>query len=98
LAVEAPLSTRLADNAGSISVNVDGLADFFDRACTELLAMEEASQFASGLSVHPRTYELLASLREREVSDGYGLVILGLPVKKNSALSPGDFHVVSETR
>jgi hypothetical protein len=94
LALEAPLSTRFPDDARSSGVNGDGLANFFDRACTELLAMEEANRFASSLSVHPRTYDLLASLREREVREGYGLVILGLPVEKNGALSPGDFHIV----
>lgn len=71
----------------------DGLADFFDKACTELLEMEERNHFPAQLRVHPETYDLLASLRQRELRNGYGLVILGLPVERTTALAPGDFHV-----
>lgn len=71
-----------------------GLADFFDRACTELLAMEEINRFPSRLSVHPNTYALLSSLRTRELSDGFDLVVLGLPVERSDALRPGEFRIV----
>ncbi len=71
-----------------------GLADFFDRACTELLAMEEVNRFPLGISVHPQTYALLSSLRGRELAQGYDLVVLGLPVEPSNALQPGDFRIV----
>jgi len=71
-----------------------GLAQFFDEACTELLAMEERNHFPSRLRVHPDTYDLLASLRSRELRDGFDLVILGLPVEQTASLAPGEFRVV----
>ena len=71
-----------------------GLADFFDKACTELLEMEERNHFPARLRVHPQTYDLLASLRSRELQDGFDLVILGLPVERMASLAPGEFHVV----
>jgi hypothetical protein len=72
-----------------------GLAEFFDRACTELLAMEEVDCFPSGISVHPQIYDLLSSLRARELSNGYQLVVLGLPVERSNLLQPGDFRIIS---
>jgi hypothetical protein len=69
------------------------LADFFDRACTEILALEESNSFAARLKVSAETYELLASLRQRELRDGFDLVVLGLTVEVTDKLAPGDFRV-----
>jgi hypothetical protein len=60
-----------------------------------LLAMEEVDCFPSGISVHPQIYDLLSSLRARELSNGYQLVVLGLPVERSNLLQPGDFRIIS---
>jgi hypothetical protein len=69
------------------------LADFFDRACTEILALEEQNSFAARLKVSQETYDLLASLRQRELCEGFDLVVLGLTVEATDRLAPGDFRV-----
>lgn len=71
-----------------------GFAHFLDRASTELLRLEEENRLPEGLQVHPAMYELMAGVRRRELADGYPLLVLGLPVEADEALSAQDYRIV----
>ena len=66
-----------------------------DGASAELLALEQAGQFAAELRVSSRVYQCFTDLRARELSAGQPLLVLGTEVTEDRELAPAEFAVRS---
>jgi hypothetical protein len=71
-----------------------GVADFLDRASSELLRLEEQNDFPAGLRVHPEMFDLMAGLRKKELDEGFPLLVLGLPVAPEASLGADEYRLI----
>lgn len=73
-------------------MNTDGwICGLLDSVSEQLLALEEAGLFASELRVSSEAYLSFAHLRQRELSDGVPLLVLGTAVSEDPGLAADEF-------
>lgn len=68
------------------------ISSVLDAASAHLLAMEEAGRFPAELCVSSDVYARFAQLRQRDLARGIPLLVLGVELTADSALSGDEFR------
>lgn len=70
------------------------LTQLVDRACAQILAMEQREAYPTALHVHPEVFAQMRHIRAAELERGMDLLLLGIPVSPSSAVPQDGFLVV----
>lgn len=70
------------------------LTQLVDRACAQILAMEQREAYPTALHVHPEIFEQMRRIRAAELERGMDLLLLGIPVSPSSGIPQDGFLVV----
>jgi hypothetical protein len=69
------------------------IGPLLDSAGSRMLALEESGSFPSELRVSASVYASFAHLRQRELTSGFPLLVLGTTVVMDSTLGPDEFEI-----
>lgn len=70
------------------------LTPLIDRACGPLTERLEHDRLPSLMRVHPDVFACIRDMRERELTDGYPLIFLGMELAAGESLPLDGFEFV----